>query len=696
MRTRKSDQNISKPVFVGLALGAVLFAFFIWRIAFDSPSETGEATSGKNALPLPAQDWQEAGLNGPALQSLQQFSDRLSNRNGLLLIKDGKVVFERYQNSTDRQLWATRSAAKPIYTSLLIVALDDGTLSLQDDVCGQPPVTTVDQLVNATSGIDKRAAGCDSPRLFPPGSNFAYSDAAVNVLLEYIAQQYPDTSLQELLKTRVLDPIDADAWAWHQPPESVGSNLMMTARDLAKYGLLWLDQGTLDGRQILSKKNVALALQPANPDLKRDYGWLWWVNSAGPAETYQRYGYAIEPIFGADAPADAFLAAGCSGTYLLGIPSQNLLAVRGGQGCVSIRGQDDPRFFRHARQFVKLVMAAHSPGNDEKLMQPKIKDVVFDDSTLRIEAPGSDNWPMTWADNDNLYTNWGDGGGFEGDNDKGRVSLGVGVVTGDRDNYAGRNIAGGVDSQGPAPFTGKSVGMLALANTLYMWRNGDGSGAEAFKFSQLYRSNDLGVSWQATKVKFAQGAEFGESDPGFFSPAFCQFGKGYSGNDDGYVYVFAPEANTISHWDVQQPGRVALMRVPTDQIDQKNAYEFFAGLDAEGKPNWTGKLAARRSVLNDDIGGSHRLSVNYNSGIKRYLLTKMDKHRKGRFSLYEAEQPWGPWQLVHLEENTERWGSKTIAFHFVNKWASADGLNFTMVYTRDDHWASIDGRFELN
>ena len=686
-----------KLVFIALVAGALLFVLLGWRQVFDKPSQLGEAESGKNDIPLAAQDWQEAGLNGAALQSLELFSDRLSDRNALLLIKDGKVVFERYHHSTERQLWAMRSAANSLFTGLLIAALDDEKVSLQDEVCkrSQAPIT-VNQIVTQTAGIDKRNMDCNAPRWFPPGDDFAYSDAGVNLMLEHIAKQYPRTSLQELLKTRILDPIGADAWSWQSVPESVGSNMAMTARDFAKYGLLWLSGGAQNGQQILSRKYVAMALEPANPELKSNYGWLWWVNAANAGNSFQRYGYSIEPLFSPEIPSDAFLTAGCSGSYLLVIPSQNLLAVRGGEGCVSIRAKTDPRFFRHARKFTELVMAVNGPNNSEKPQPPKIINVVFDDATLRVEAPGSDNWPLAWASNDNLYTTWGDGGGFAGDNNKGRVSLGVGVVSGDRENYVGRNIAGGVDSDAEAPFAGKSLGMLALGNTLYMWRNGDGSNTQAFKFSQLYRSDDLGVSWHATDVKFDQGGEFSDSDPGFFAPTFCQFGKGYSGNDDGYVYVFAPEANTINHWNVQQPGHVALTRVATKKIAQQDAYEFFAGLNENGEPRWTRQLSERRPVLNDDIGGSHRLSVTYNSGIERYVLTKMDKNRKGRFSLYEAEQPWGPWQLVHLEENIERWGNKTVAFHFVNKWTSSDGIHFTMVYTRDDHWASIEGHFELN
>src|SRR5687768_4554672 len=56
---------------------------------------------------------------------------------------------------------------------------------------------------------------------------------------------------------------------------------------------------------------------------------------------------------------------------------------------------------------------------------PIILEWRLDWSTHQRHAPGSDNWPITWAVDDHQYTAWGDGGGFGGSNSDGRVSLGV-------------------------------------------------------------------------------------------------------------------------------------------------------------------------------------------------------------------------------------------------------------------------------
>ncbi len=98
-----------------------------------------------------------------------------------------------------------------------------------------------------------------------------------------------------------------------------------------------------------------------------------------------------------------------------------------------------------------------------------ITSVVFDSGSHDPRAPGSDNWPITWADDGNQYTAWGDGGGFGGTNSDGRVSLGVARVEGPGDDYHGHNVWGGKDGDVAATFGGKSYGILSVGGVLYMW-----------------------------------------------------------------------------------------------------------------------------------------------------------------------------------------------------------------------------------
>ncbi len=116
-----------------------------------------------------------------------------------------------------------------------------------------------------------------------------------------------------------------------------------------------------------------------------------------------------------------------------------------------------------------------------------ISGIDLDWSTYLKMAPGSDNWPITWARNNHQYTTWGDGGGFGGTNDVGRVSLGVAKIQGTYDDFIPTNIWGGENSDNLATFKGKSYGILALGNDLYMWVS-PGSNIRGYEHSRLYRS----------------------------------------------------------------------------------------------------------------------------------------------------------------------------------------------------------------
>jgi hypothetical protein len=336
---------------------------------------------------------------------------------------------------------------------------------------------------------------------------------------------------------------------------------------------------------------------------------------------------------------------------------------------------------------------------------PAITGITFDDSSVRTLAPGSDNWPITWAANDHLYTSWGDGGGFGGTGNLGRVSLGIGRIEGGADAYVGCNVAGGVSTPGcppttASPFVGKSTGILALDNTLYLWRNGNGSNTASYKFSQLYRSDDLGKTWLFTGVEFSKvGGDFPQSQ-GFFSPTMLQFQQGYEGSRDDYVYIYAPEIKNPSLWNVQKPGEVTLMRVAKNDtngnnipdLEEKAQYEFYAGTDGNNQPVWTSTIEDRAPVW-ADANGTHRMAVSYNAPLQRYILTTITLDRIGRVSFYDAPEPWGPWTHIHTEQNVARWGNKTILFTFVNKWLSADGKSFVLVYAKNDTWTTIKGTF---
>lgn len=323
----------------------------------------------------------------------------------------------------------------------------------------------------------------------------------------------------------------------------------------------------------------------------------------------------------------------------------------------------------------------------------KITGVSFDFSTHDQRAPGSDNWAITWADDDNQYTTWGDGGGFGGTNNEGRVSLGVARVEGAWKNYRGYNVWGGKDAENRATFRGKSYGIISIDGILYMWRSGAGSNETAYDFQRLYASRDHGASWSPADW------EFRESDS-IFVPTFLQFGRDYQGARDNYVYIYAPRIKT-KKWSVHKPGEIVLMRVPKASLMNRAAYEFFSGFTASGQPQWTADIKGLVPVFEDRKNGVMRTSVSYNSGLRRYfLITEHTKRSRGNIGIYDAPEPWGPWTTVLFQTSFGRSHIQTNSFfwNFSNKWLSSDGRKFCLIFTgkdKNDSWNLVRGKFSI-
>jgi CubicO group peptidase (beta-lactamase class C family) len=111
----------------------------------------------------------------------------------------------------------------------------------------------------------------------------------------------------------VLEPDAAGTWA--------GSSFMYaTAQDWARFGLLFLQDGTWQGERILPEGWVAYSITPAPAAPRGRYGAQWWLNAGPPDDTERR----VHP----DLPADLYWAGGFQGQYVAVIPSHDAVVVR--------------------------------------------------------------------------------------------------------------------------------------------------------------------------------------------------------------------------------------------------------------------------------------------------------------------------------------------------------------------------------
>ncbi len=328
---------------------------------------------------------------------------------------------------------------------------------------------------------------------------------------------------------------------------------------------------------------------------------------------------------------------------------------------------------------------------------PVIERVEFDFTTHKRLAQGSDNWPTTWADDDAIYTSWGDGGGFGGSNSKGRVKLGVARIDGDGGDYRARNIWGGVDAPNPVQFEGKSYGMLSVDGVLYMWVAKQPN--PHLRESRIAVSLDHGATWKLNSWAFT-------FDDRLTIPTFLNFGRDYAGARDGFVYSYCihptwgpKNAENAYGFDVHKPGKVYLVRSPKSAILQQGELQFFAGLDNADQPRWSYRMEDKQPVFEDANGVGWNLSVSHHPGLDRYLLcTEHAATHAGKLGIFDAAEPWGPWTTAAYEEDWGKGHIEVSAFYwnFRTKWLSSDGLSFTLVFTgkhSNDSWNMVNGRF---
>jgi hypothetical protein len=298
-----------------------------------------------------------------------------------------------------------------------------------------------------------------------------------------------------------------------------------------------------------------------------------------------------------------------------------------------------------------------------------IDRIVWEWNTRKTAAPGSDLWPITWAADGSLFTAWGDGGGFGGTDQDGRVSLGFARIDGPPDQFVGTNLNGGMNPRHPASFPkkGKVGGVLAVGRRVYAWLNTQ-NGKWPDVDQALIWSDDDGATWQRADWIFAKG-------DGRLKPStFLNFGKGYTDVPEalgGYVYFYGQKQG--------DQRETFLGRVPPDKLPDRAAYEFCYELGGRG-PLWSADVTEAAPIFVDRSGDL--AGVVYVPGLKRHLLTAFHTG-PGQLGVFDSANPWGPWTTVAYEEHWGEMGSEGegLTCSFPAKWMSADGKTLWCVFS---------------
>jgi len=275
----------------------------------------------------------------------------LGETHALLIVQGGRIVFERYAEGMDpRTTHSSWSMAKSITHALVGIAAGDGKLDAfaPADVPewrrpGDPRgAITLDHLLRMSSGLawieeyapgqpsdvqamlfgegkpDMAAYAARSQLAHPPGTFFYYSSGTTNLVSRAVGRAVGASG--EAFKTFMQDRLFGPLGMRSAGPRFDGAGTFIgssfcyaTARDFARFGLLYLRDGVWDGARILPQGWVDYARtptfqQPGAADYR--YGAHWWLGLGGPG---------------------SFSANGYDGQFTVCVPDLDLILVRHGK-----------------------------------------------------------------------------------------------------------------------------------------------------------------------------------------------------------------------------------------------------------------------------------------------------------------------------------------------------------------------------
>lgn len=257
-----------------------------------------------------------------------------------VIVRNGKIVDEYFKDGYNNESSFTlQSVSKSVTSALIGIAIDQGYIKSVDDLASdyldelnhtkfpQMKKITIRQLLNNTSGL----LGTDSsiwykwrtsddwveyilsrPMTYAPGKTFEYSTGNTH-LLGIILERATGKKMMDYANEFLFNRIGITTASLGSDPKGnpdAGNGFSMSSYDMARFGLLYLNKGRWEGKQIVPENWVkeSTALQARRPNGSR-YGFQWWLRN------YGRAGYL------------GYNAQGHGGEYIFVVPQQDLIIV---------------------------------------------------------------------------------------------------------------------------------------------------------------------------------------------------------------------------------------------------------------------------------------------------------------------------------------------------------------------------------
>jgi CubicO group peptidase (beta-lactamase class C family) len=264
------------------------------------------------------------------------FAEARSKRfvDSLLVIRNGFIVAEEYYNGFDQfRPHNVMSVSKSFLSAVTGIALQRGLVKGLDEkmldyfpeyvypgMDARKYDITLRHLLTMRMGIRGEAednygvywqfynssnwikATIEAPLVFDPGEKMSYNTFQTHLLSAIITKATGESTL-DFAAEWLFSPMKIDVDSWERDPQGYyfgGNSMYFTPREMAVLGLLYLNNGALDGLQIIPNEWVELTLSPStaltHPNewgafKNYNYAYLWWLGQINAHGMFMAYGY---------------------------------------------------------------------------------------------------------------------------------------------------------------------------------------------------------------------------------------------------------------------------------------------------------------------------------------------------------------------------------------------------------------------
>jgi CubicO group peptidase (beta-lactamase class C family) len=364
--------SLLRPNLICTPAAIFLLVWFAAGTAVATPPALRDAPAGPPPrTQFPTEEWEEVAPEAEGVDSawLRAAVDHMAatfGRDGareLVIVRNGRLIWAGPGADAYHTIY---SCTKTFTSTLLGILVDEGKCSLDDLAVKYVPglddhytlygKIRLRHLASMSGGyrgqvVDKRpdqpwgdVMAYLNPRepAFEAGTHVQYNDHDVFILGK-ILTLLTRTPLQDQFQRRIAGPIGIERWEWgvsgtvdgiplNNPPGNPGgagaAGVKISPRDLARFGLLMLNRGNWNGRQLLSpafvdeatSNRIPLTGGFRNRDFRGRYGFYWWTNGA------MIDGRRPWP----SAPSGTYMAHGNGGNFCCVVPEWNVVIVRMG------------------------------------------------------------------------------------------------------------------------------------------------------------------------------------------------------------------------------------------------------------------------------------------------------------------------------------------------------------------------------